>query len=48
MGGIVLFCPFGFVSAYCCLSVSHIARYVPFFRTVICSEQTSKSQEMNL
>ena len=48
MGDIVLFSPFGFLSASCCLSVSHDARITPSFRTVICSEQTSKSQEMNL
>ena len=62
MGDIVLFSPFGFVSASCCLSVSHDARIThirerlflvlglkaPPFRTAICSEQTSKSQEMNL
>ena len=48
MGDIVLFSTFGFVSASCCLSVSHDARITPFFRTAICSEQDSKSQEMNL
>ena len=41
MGDIVLFSPFGFVSASCCLSVSHDARITPSFRTAICSEQTS-------
>jgi len=47
MGDIVLFSTFGFVSASCCLSVSHDDHIVPSIRTAICLEQTSKLQEMN-
>ena len=48
MGLNKLFAAFGFLSASCCLSVSHYARIIPSFRTAICSKQISKSSEMNL
>ena len=48
MGDIILFSAFGFVPVSYCLSVSHYARIIPSFRTATYSEQTSKSQEMNL
>ena len=48
MGLEKLFVAFGFLSASCCLSFGHIARYAPSFCTAICSKQISKSSEMNL
>ena len=43
-----LFAAFGFLSASCCLSLGHIARYAPSLRTTICTKQIAKSSEMNL
>ncbi len=48
MRDMVLFSAFGLVPAGCCPTVSHYARMIPYFRTATCSEQISKSQEMNL
>ena len=48
MGLEKLFVAFGFLSASCCLSLGHVARYTPSLRTAICSKQISKSSEMNL
>jgi len=47
MGYFVLFSTFVFVSASCCLSVSHDARITPSIRATIFLKQTSKLQEMN-
>ena len=38
---------FGLSSVSCCLSLGHIARYAPSFRTAIYSMKSPKSQESN-